>query len=382
MKRRMLKRRIYSLVALCLCLGLTPPAGATDPAQPLTTLELVRTYPSEDALRAAHPELFPDSNPRPETIIKQEQAIQFIDPETGEVIAQLPRTQDETWTDEAWTPEEKARVSNSENEIPVVTTSTGYEIYGDLLLVTDYEREVYYIDKRIDRWYYTERTLRNVLYNNRGEQLAELAPEIDYLAVAPDSQTFMAFDSEEDGFSSGIYFYDRHGTLLRFYARGIYPWYQYSPNGQYIRFMNELGNDFYIFTTAGDMVLEGDFTEYAGIRNGILHNLFVSDNGEYVLLSVSQVAVLLDRQGQELWQIPARATLKCHIRPSDNLVLLQAHDPEKKRSSLPEDPFVFKAVALDSGRVLDELNNVSDVLFTQDSIYINIGGQYHEYTIR
>ena len=73
------RKGIHMMIFAGLLLGLTLPAGATDPVQPPTMLELVRTYPSKDILRAVHPELFREKI----SITESDGFFTFYDIETG-----------------------------------------------------------------------------------------------------------------------------------------------------------------------------------------------------------------------------------------------------------------------------------------------------------
>ena len=357
MKRKILNRFIFSAFAFCLSLGLTPSAGATDPAQPLTTLKLVRTYPSEDALRAAHPELFPEQPPLDNSV--------FASIEQGPTLEEL-----------TFTAEEKARLADPNNVEPIQKTFYAYStLRNEFLMVSEYELEIY---NTFELQAFDMKTaIKQLLYNKHGQLVTDLPNDINDIQISPDKQYFVAYyDGETE--SKNFYFYHSNGTLLRQYELYGYPQVKYSANGNYVELFNLFGNDFYIFTKQGELCFKGDIRDY----EPHLNNLFISDDGNHILLNTSRLAILIDSSGRVLWKEPSSYIHNVHFVPLKESLIMICSNPEKNRIG-EEAPYILKIVSSKTGKLLDErISDISEVYIMNNTIVIKKGETYNEYTIK
>ena len=373
MKRICLKHQIGSLVALCLYWGLTLPVGATDPAQPLTTLELVRTYPSEDAFRAAHPMLEVQQHP----IQIEEDVIRFLDPDTGTPISTMQKQEHRI----VYTDAEKALLADESTDEPVIKSGRSYYIppkSPKFLIEIEYdvirdnlsgldgaEGEPEYQEKRI------------VLYNHRSEKVTDLPLDVNIIVASPDNRYFVGYYDGPDKVGQYLYFYTADGKLLKKQERThSYSDIRYSAHGKRVAFYSLVGKYFYIYTKEGDLQFSANYQDYVG-KKSVFYGVFVTDNG-YMLLYTSGLAFLLDPEGTKLWELPSDWALSCHFNLKADRILVATMVP----NLLYEQARQIGIISFSQGQLLDEIHNVTYYTIMNGNLYIKIGETYYEYAIK
>ena len=351
-----------------LLLGLTLPAGATDPTQPLTTMELVHIYPSEDALHAAHPELFPERKP----IIHNEEYVSFIAPETGTVLKRIRKEGEFFYTEEDY-----AYLADVNNTEPLIKSGRSYYVPNErpyYLIINEFETSWEPGFEGEPEYHYAGRTL----YNKQGEKILEMPLGTNLVQFSPAKTHFVAYYNGIEQVVPVTCFYTADGELLRRldnFSGNI----TYSANGEYVAIWGEVGN-FETFTKQGESLLQGTFLDYAP-KNWTLYNVFISNDGEYSLLSLSLQAVLINQAGVKQWAIPSSIVVNAQFIPQQDLVVICSINDVMQRTG-SETMFMVRAVSMSTGAVLDEMTMVKDYMFTDNAILINVEENYHEYTIK
>ncbi len=353
--------------------GFSLPGRAQE--QTLKTLELVRTYNSEEELRAAHPELFPVTSEEHQAILDDGEYIIFKDPESGEVLNRLKKgvTKGELKEGKGFTPEELARIVDPENTVLVEKTMSAYWSFDDeYLMVTEYVLEMYNILEESHA--FDGRTRRRTLYNKSGQEVVTSLPlDANKLEIAPDNQSFVAYNDDPSGEwdSEFLYFYGVSGELLAEYSVSGSFKVLYSSNSNYLGACSYYESDFYMFARQGTLIFEGNVRDYTPDN---LKQLFVSGDGQYMLLDTDRWAILLDHTGKKLGKFDSKWVRHTKFILSKNLLLLHHKTPEQI--------WVVKVISLDAGTVLDEIVEPAYVALANDTIYLKEGENFYEYIIK
>ena len=364
MKTTMYHHMLCTIMFAGLFLSLTPPAGATDPAQPLTTLELVRTYPSEETFKEAY-QLQREKAP----IVIDGENIIFFDAKTHKIHKQFKQEKF------VLTPEEKRQLQDPNNTEPVIKDYTEYTIVGNysFLIRTEFTYKLLRIDSQ-------ENILeikKKILYNAHGDHIADLPHDISEISVSPNNQYFVAYslggigDYDSTDFFS-LYFYSMDGTLLKQQElHGKYDTITFSTNGEFIGLFHSFGRAIAIFAKTGDIIYEDDYKNLLRDKTAPLYNMYVSENGRTVLLNTDQHLYLCTIDGELLWEQDSSPALvsDCYFFSLQNIIALKVAHRLEIRS-------------LHDGVLLDEIGGISEISRINDHLVIKREEKYYEYTIR
>ncbi len=349
--------------------------------QEYQTLTLVREYASKDAFQADNAALLRERRP----IVDAGEVIQFLDPETGHVMKQI--TKGPGVHDIALTDTERRQIADPATRTALTRRCLDYMLPHQgsqaFLLESEHELTFHPPDETGE---YDDTRLRTTVYNQRGEPLLELPPETNLIVGSPDGSHFVAY--LDDRFTPGeqLYFYQGTGALMKQYPlRYSMLNISYSSNSQYLALYSLVGKHFYIFTRQGELVFQGNYQDYAD-KNVVLYGAFVSDDGNYILLSTSRKAILLNRHGIKQWEILVPPTP--HIRSTyfelhRKLVSISTLVPNKIYDASSGRRDILKIVTLEDGKILDEISNLMYYAIEDGVLQIKQrGGSYYEYRIK
>jgi hypothetical protein len=349
---------------------------ATGAEQEFKTLELIRTYSSKEEFQKANTKLLRSKTP----IVENEEVIRFIDPETGQILKQLKK--DTQFEQIQFTNAEIRKLSDSSHPASVTKQCTGYYLPPEtpsFLLVFDYEMTFPPTDEASVK----EIIRKTTVYNRRGEVVMDLPSDVNMLTPSPTQEYFIAYyEGMPSVGGEFLYFYHADGTMIA--KRTFYgsPRITYSSTGQFAAIHDHWGKQFSIFTKQGEVVFEGNYQDYAG-KNSTLEDVFVSDDGNYILLSISNKAILLNRSGNKLWEISVLLSPieNVHFQLDENQIFMFRMSPNILYHD--NDPRGFMIVTIDTGEALNEMIDIVYYSIFTNILYIKQRqGDYYEYKIK
>ena len=361
------KRQMIALLLSGALLGAAAPARAV--VNEYQTLELVRTYASDEEFRAANEKMLREKHP----IVDDGTFIKFIDPETGNVLKQIKKEQ----TFE----EMMANLTETERQqmADPVNPQTFVKRFNNYFIPSSYESEPYLqvveyktaISEHVEGEGY-DKLLSSTIYNRQGERVIDLPLDVDRITLAPNQHDFVAHTVDPVTPGEVLYFYTDNGKTVKKvpFPHG-YLDIHYSADSEYLALLN--GQNFYIFTKYGELVLSANFHEATEDYSG-LERLFVSNNATYILLTTSKHTVLLNREGIRQWKIP---------HPSGTMVYGAFFDIPRGRVYLrSSDSDWMRVISLSDGMVIEELTGISFSLLVDQTFYLKKEGRYEEYRIK
>ena len=374
------KRQMIALLLSGALLGAAAPARAV--VNEYQTLELVRTYASEEEFQAANEKMLREKHP----IVDDETFIKFIDPETGNVVKQIKKEQtyDELMASLAKPELQQIDPNNPQSLIKTfyeyeIPSSSGSRSY---LHILEYQIRLSERDE-IDN----EQTVKaSTLYNRLGEKVVDLPFDVNKVVVATDENTFIAYQDDLLNPGDFLYFYQTDGVLLKKVAfPHLLVNFTYSANGKFVALHYEMGQLFHIFTSTGDLVFEANFHTYAGI-NANLYGVFISDDGNFFLLSTSDKAILIDRNGNKQWEVdvPQTPIDSAYFQQNGLLYILSLlPDIEYELSEYPIGSLKLMVIRSETGEVIEEISDVTYYTIYNGMLYVQKrGGTYDEYMLK
>ncbi|MCP4397040.1 MAG: hypothetical protein GY801_07040 [bacterium] len=333
------------------------------------TLELVRTYNSEEELRVVHPELFLKKKP----IVDDGEYIHFIDPETGALLKQIEKAGEVEYTEE-----EIVQLSDPNNQEPVVKSAESYytpDHSPAFLMKYEYDVIRYFLngggepecnDKKI------------TAYNHQGKVVTELPLDANVLVASPDNEFFIAYHNGEDGkVGQYVYFYNAAGTLLNTYEMKFIPM-KYSANSKYAIGKNTASGEIYLFTNTGDFITK---YEYGAKFGEYLFDVYVSENAEFLFFSMFVIdkAFLVSSEKEIVWERPSLRIADCRFNLNEGFLIIYV---ESEKGKFVETRKSIKIISLNSGKVSDSLEDVEVWQLGEDEITIRKEGGFYEYGIQ
>lgn len=258
---------------------------------------------------------YPELAPHKAVIVDTDDRIQFIDPITGEIAHHISK--------------ERSRLATTHEQqtwqydyLPdVMEHGMWYQITedGKWLLQTEY-----LVDARERPE--TEQPIfdikRQPLYDEQGKQVAVLPFVTEFVLTSPTGQHFVAYrlrgyESPEIAF---IGFFSRDGTLLNtFEAVGMYLRMAFSQNGEFVVLSNT--TLLTIFTKTGQLVYHRDDTRPMIHETWwAFYNIFVSEDGQFLLFQGEKNLYLYTQEEELLWQKPSEFTDECYFMTHKKLL--------------------------------------------------------------
>lgn len=367
------------VLAALLGAALVLPVVAAGPEQELRTLKLVNAYQSEAEFQAANAKILRAKRP----IVDEGGYIKFLDPDTGNVLKQI-KNEKNLETILHLTAEEQAKLTGQPDKKGILKTYIGYYFphrHAPFLLETETE-VLLTLNQEGER---REKQLRASVYNARGDKLVDLPQDVNVIAGDSSGQAFVAY--YDDALVNGeiLYFYDANGRLLKTQTlQYMFPVLAYSQGGMYVTLWSQLGNVFYIFSNKGDLILKGDSLDYA--QNTKVEGVFISDDGNYILLSTTRQIFLLDHTGKKLWDVVLPPPFRVYSTYFDlqrgqiyisSLMADTLYDASRGRQH------VLKIMNVRDGQLLHEISNIVYYTITHDKLSIKFReGNYNEYAIQ
>ena len=356
-------KRVLTLLLSGALLGAATPARAV--VQEYQTLELVRTY-TEEEIQGAYPDLFPTP------AIKDEgDVISFYDPQTKTLLKQLKKDRSRNVREER----------NPHGDGTTIWEKyVDYEISGDatFMLFTEFEtgrnKETGADLEGVGAF-----PRKRLLYNGKGDVVAELPHEVNMIRFSPDQQNFIAFGEDEVP-SEFMYFYSIDGTVLAKEKLKDSPLVKYTQQGEFLAVFDSFGRQFSIFSNTGKRIYEGDYTALIHNVNPILYGVFPSEDGSSFLLNTSEKILLFSINNTLLWESPSSLVIGCTFDHTRNRMRILSvcnacNVPDKK------DIYQVEVRDRNSGELLDRIENVIQARFLPDITIIQKEGGYYEYTI-
>lgn len=351
-------------------LGYSLPGRAQE--QTFKTLELVRTYNSEEALRAAHPELYPEER----QIIDDGEFFTFFDADTGKMSKRMKKQASGI----VFTEEEQRQLKGSPNVDPVVKETVGYMLSEkrQFLMVMemsiifnglgDYERE--------------SELKKHILYDHEGVELTHLP--LDFLGIqeSPNLQYFLAYSLEERSITHNLYFYSRNGTMLNKQSISDYANLSFSQNGEFVTSYNRSGSEFAFFKKTGELLFQGNYTELIPHARSPLTGVFISENGDSMLLVTGRHLYSFTTAGEVLWKKPLSwfNIDSCYVFSRKRKIALKIINKELNQLGTT-DRYNLEICSLETGELLDRIIGISEMRGRHEQLVVTKEGTYYEYNI-
>ncbi len=347
------------LLVITSFLLLAVPVKGTE--QKLTTIKLVETYHSEAELQATYPELFSKR-----AIQDEGNYISFYDPEKRQFLAQLPKKQPEVLREEPLG-----------NDIAIWRRTYRYQPSDDhnFLIVTEWEGgKLKYGDA--DPAELRGEPVKRVLYNTSGEKITELPRKVTSVELSPDKQHFLAMGGGEAG-PLPIYLYSIDGTLLHTIEdAGLSV--TFSQNGKFLQEVLSYQGTFRILSNTGELFYEGDYSQWTQH----LEQVFVSENGTFLLVEAPLKISLFSINGEQIWEVPSSGVMHCYFNSDRGILQIITICKRLNQPGRIKDRYQLEIRSLESGQLLNTIEGVSlQSRFTQEMTIIHSGGKYHEYQI-
>ena len=354
------KRQMIALLLSGALLCAAAPARAV--VNEYQTLELVRTYASEDEVRAAYPDLFPEV----ETMTQDDE---WISLPNGKKL--------KTFETEPLTDHEKERVQNFDEANPVIKNGVMRRLSIDYTFLLEAKVSV----KMRDQGYRHEGDIETktlTLYNAGGELITQLPPEALSIETSPTRQYFVAYDYGEYGVVP-LYFYQSDGTLLQQQMGIEHARIRYSQNGEFVVLYSNMERIFKVFTKTGNVVYQGDYTKLINDVNPSLFGVFASEQGKFMLLCTDRLIHLYTIQGGFLWMnpFPGFDVADCWFFSQQGKIALKTIT-----SRTGDDFYNLQIHSLDTGDILDEIVGIAEMIGVNNHLIYKKGGQYYEYQVR
>lgn len=341
--------------------------------QELKMLEFVRTYHSEKEYQRTNAKMLRAKKP----IVDDGESIKFFDPETGQILKQIKK--ENTRDDMKLADAERTQLANMKS---VKKTFQEYYIPergSQYLHVREYEMTL----EPGGEGDVEQQLIKSTLYNDRGEKIADLPLDSRFIYLSLDKSNFVMI-------GKSLYFYSIKMELLQ--KRENNPAVseaKYSSNGQYIAMYDILvGKYFRIFTKGGELIFEGNYKDYTE-KNVNLYGVFVSDDGNYILLSTSKKAILLNSNGKKLWEVaypsgsPHTYITSAFFNIDKGVLYMSSIVPDHLYENRNRAPDYLIAATLKEGKVVDEITHIVYYTMTNNVLYLKKrGGGYYEYNVK
>ena len=247
-----------------------------------------------------------------------------------------------------------------------------------LLEVHDSRKELY------DRYDSLTKDVTNHVVD-RNKLLAEVNPrnnlelpqELNAIIISPNKSYFVAYEEQEQP-SPFIFFYNIHGELLNTVATDIYPNIKYSKNSEYVEIFNAFGREFMIYTKEGRLIQKGNYIDLIQDNQEVLYNIFVSNDGENLLLSTSSRIHFFSMDKRKIWEHPSTSILDCQFVEGQRVVSLKSSSQVRDKDS----PFNFEILSTSDGQLLDSISKVAEVTFLKNVVIIKKNSEFYEYEYR
>ena len=169
-------KRVLTLLLSGALLCAAAPARAV--VQEYQTLELVRTYNTEEEVQAAYPDLFP-----PKLIEDTGNHINFLDPQTKQPLKQLSKQ-----------PSQILREELTENDTIIWERTYQYQISEDQAFLVETEWEGGRLKSgSADPADLRGEPVKRTLYNTKGEVVTQLLSDMNFVQLSPNKQYFYAW---------------------------------------------------------------------------------------------------------------------------------------------------------------------------------------------
>ena len=332
-------------------------------------LELVRTYQSEEEYRSANTKLLDEKK----QIVDDGEFIKFMNPETREIRKQFQKEKVKPLSEE-----EKQQLRHQKS---IIRERLMYIIVGD----HNYLMQIEYLQRfhHIEEFEYTEypdiEITNRVLYNANGDKVANLPMDSDSLHIeaSPTSQYFFTYGLDEEGGQHGLYFYSSNGTLLKKLDMDGMGKITYSQNGEFVVIFSLNDPFIWVFTKTGEVVFQGKYTDFIQDPFGTLYNLFISEDGGYLLFQTRDAIHLCTINGDMLWEKKSVYLAACHFMSSQEIIIAKT----SPRIVDGSQQYTVQVLSLENGEVIDEVEDVSDDMVVNERIFLKKEGKYYEYQI-
>ncbi len=324
------------------------------------TLKLVQTYASEDEVLAAYPELHPPQ------ISDNGESLVFSRKD-AHTVQQKIHKKELTLTEQ----EQQAL----ERKTPVVKQGTYYTLseHRDYLIVTAFTAAIRHRERsgKSD-------IQRKTLYNAYGEAVTELPLDAEFIEAFPDRQHLLVFNLGGDPESTklhSLYFYTTDGTLLTTHdVQGKYEKITFSKNGQYLGLYHAFASLIRVFDKTGHTLYDGDYRNFVHDKNVYLSRLFVSDDGQMMLLGMCCYRMYLcTMSGNILWEQNLPAVTDAWFFSKQQKLLVSVSNQDHTYDAL--------MLSLHDGSSIETISHISSIIMVQDHLIILKEGVYYEYTV-
>lgn len=340
-----------------------------NPIEDFNKIKLLKVYQSMEEYEET------SNEPKKQTkslITDEEGYIYFRDPATGNVINQLKKKN--ILGKITFTSEEKTQLRKGEL---VSKELFEYRILerGAILVIKKY-KALYETESSISRGFDNGR----ILYNHFGKQILELLPgEQNEIHIDPGNNFFVAYTDGELAYVPHLFFYDINGNLLSKYKIDAnFLDVEYSESGKFLKVIDGDKTSVFIFTLMGQLSFEYNYKNLLKTHSSRLFKFYLSENGSLILLSMLDSMVLMNKDGNIDWQLPARRILNCRINEERECILVYTTTKYGKVRDVPKKIIIL---ALKDGQSIDKIDGVELNKINSDSFIIEKGGQIYEYEI-
>ncbi len=350
--------------------GFSLPGRAQE--QTLKTLELVRTYNSEEELWAAYPEWYLPKR----QIVDDGEYFTFFDAETGKMSKRMKKQA----RDIVFTEEEQRQLESPANIEPVIKETIGYMLSEEQQFLMVMEMNVIFTDLGDHE---RESELKeHVLYNSEGVELTHLP--LDFLGIqeSPDRQHFLAYSLEGEYTTRTLYFYSNDGVILNKQVIPDYAVISYSQSGEFVTSYDRHGSEFTLFKKTGGLLYQGNYTELIPHTRSPLTGVFISENGENMLLVTGQRLHAFTIAGDMLWEKPLSwfSIDSCHFFSGKRKIAVKVINRELNQPG-SDDRYNLEVRSLDTGEILDRIIGISEIKGHHEQLVFTKEGRYYEYNI-
>jgi len=219
-------------------------------------------------------------------------------------------------------------------------------------------------------------TSTSARFSTSGVNFQQLPEKINTVILSPNNKYYVAYEEKENE-TSHIYFFSSAGKLLNTVEVNIYPNIKYSQNSEYVEVFNRFGRQYMIYTNEGILIQEGDYIDLTQDNQAILHNIFISNDGSSLLISISNKAYLFSSNKIKQWERSSSPIIDCQFL-DENIINLKLISRQREKAN----PFNLEVLSKPSGQTLDSINQVSDVIFINSKVIVGKNSRFYEYEIQ
>lgn len=304
-------------------------------------------------------------------VVDEADWIVFRDRPTGDILTKIRKKKRVELT-----PQDKEILEQRGKHELIVKINIAYIIpeSANFLLVSDY-RVVFHSEEEAEGT-----AFRHVVYNKTGRKIRTLSAGENGLIGSPVGTTFVTRTVGEVAYTEYVRLYDGQGEpLLKYPINSESFSIRYSYSGSWI-FVHDLDRQLiHIFDERG--LRERRFN-YGHLVDGDRYKrpfrIFSSDDGNHLLLSFMDMAVLLNAKGEEIWRVSSKRIIECRFNVRKGFVLFYRAMQDGRLQRVPK---LLEWLSLRDGKLKGTLEHVKLEYIDREKIAISKGNKFSLFAI-